>query len=439
MSDTTAAAPTEIGPAGPIRARRHIPALDGVRGVAILLVLMHHLMLTKPLGAAPWFDSLTHTGWVGVDLFFVLSGFLITGILYDTRTDAGCFRNFIARRVLRIFPLYYGVLVGVLVIAPAVLRRLPMDASLQASLLDSTWQPPVNHLGLWLYLQNFIGSSYRAFGHFWSLAVEEHFYLLWPLVIFRFRRVAAIRVCLGLVVAALVARVVWHLWPEMPGNPYTFTFCRMDSLAIGGLAALLMRGPTAPEVIKRWALRVFALCGVLLAVAMVRNSGLQHRGLVMNLAGYPVIAAFFASLVLLIAGAPETTRVSRLFSLAPLRGLGRISYGIYVYHRFVRLPVAMVLPPQMLLRLTGSPALAAFLFFLASATVSVLVAWLSWRLFEVHFLKLKRFFPYAVPPAAPSPGAARRRAGPSDGSNPTPHPATRPAYRTQALSSVDRP
>ncbi len=156
---------------------QHIPALDGIRGIAILVVMMHHFTVyggmasTNALDRA--FRTLTLPGWVGVDLFFVLSGFLITGILYDAKEKRHYFRTFYMRRVLHIFPLYYVVLVIVFLIAP---RLFTADAALQSFTGEQWWY--------WTYLSNVSTAlsgwhEYLAFGHFWSLAVEEQFYLLW--------------------------------------------------------------------------------------------------------------------------------------------------------------------------------------------------------------------------------------------------------------------
>ncbi|HZJ61945.1 MAG TPA: acyltransferase [Kofleriaceae bacterium] len=156
-----------------------VPALDGVRGLAILLVLAHNLSPFEStrrlidLSAGLTFDF----GWVGVQLFFVLSGYLISGILLDTRGAPGYYRAFFGRRVLRIFPLYYGVLFLCLVLLPVL--GLAPDALL-ADRRHSVW--------LWTYLINWaepLGAAIAVFPHFWSLAVEEQFYLVWPFVVSR--------------------------------------------------------------------------------------------------------------------------------------------------------------------------------------------------------------------------------------------------------------
>ena len=185
----------------------HIPALDGIRGLAILLVLLGHFTsyggFRPEIGVDRAYHLVAMLGGVGVDLFFVLSGFLITGILVDARGGAFFFRNFYMRRVLRIFPLYYGSLLVFFVVLPLL---DPGDPRLQQVLGEQAWY--------WSYLTNirmaFDGwPAYHHIGHFWSLAVEEQFYMVWPLVIFLFRRRSLLFICAACVAASLAFRVAF--------------------------------------------------------------------------------------------------------------------------------------------------------------------------------------------------------------------------------------
>ena len=164
----------------------------------------------------------------------MLSGFLITGILHDTKESAHRTRNFYARRSLRIFPLYYGLLIVVFAALPFVLPGT--DPRLEQVESMRPW--------LFLYGTNIFVSIYDKWcilGHFWSLAVEEHFYLVWPLVVFGLLRKAAMRVCGLVVVAALACRLAF-IARGFVLAPYCLTLCRMDSLVIGGFLALAARG-----------------------------------------------------------------------------------------------------------------------------------------------------------------------------------------------------
>ena len=179
-----------------------IPALDGLRGIAIILVMLHHFTYYRPTsGIDALIGSVLFFGWTGVDLFFVLSGFLITGILLDTRGSERYFTSFYARRTLRIFPLYYLVLF----LAFVVLPKFPAVHPVLAGQADVPPQWPY-----WLYLTNFSIAD-RGWVHgwvdvAWSLAIEEQFYLVWPLVIWLCPPRLVAWLCTAIFVAEVFAR-----------------------------------------------------------------------------------------------------------------------------------------------------------------------------------------------------------------------------------------
>ena len=226
------------------------PRADGLRGLAVVLVLVHHLM--------PWQAIGLHEipiGWVGVDLFFVLSGFLITGILVDAKQSRHYFRNFYVRRMLRIFPLYYGVLIILFFVLPIGLRPAMRHLHFSSGAdnpIGRYFTVQRHQIWLWIYLQNIFNRwlhvDWAFCNHFWSLAVEEHSYLVWPVLIWLCDRRGAIRACISLVLLALALRFL-ILSQRSYFDPYTFTPCRIDSLAIGGLTALLIRSPSG---VRRW-------------------------------------------------------------------------------------------------------------------------------------------------------------------------------------------
>src|SRR5262245_57382334 len=186
----------------------HIPALDGLRGVAILLVMLHHFTVIQPAGAfEKWFERFAHLGMHGVDLFFVLSGFLITGILFDSKGEPHFLRNFYMRRSLRIFPLYYAVVVFSFLLVPIILAHVAGLAGklsrFQGASEDWVWYV--------FYLSNFSIARVSAFRHgildvTWSLAIEEQFYLVWALCVLFFNWRTLRGICLGAILGALAIR-----------------------------------------------------------------------------------------------------------------------------------------------------------------------------------------------------------------------------------------
>jgi peptidoglycan/LPS O-acetylase OafA/YrhL len=239
---------------------KHIKALDGLRGIAILLVLVHHLLQYRqdPSLLGRIINGVAGVGWSGVSLFFVLSGFLITGILFDSKGGENYFRNFYARRTLRIFPLYYLFVLLCTVVFPL------WSVTAAAKPADSSWM-------WWCYLGNY----HYAFHHstsegwlnaFWSLAVEEHFYLIWPAFVFLLNRVTLMRVAACCMVLGECCRAYFILHHNVYA-PYVWTPCRMDDLALGALVALAVRGADGLAPIRRVAW-VFAPLAGAVAIAI---------------------------------------------------------------------------------------------------------------------------------------------------------------------------
>jgi peptidoglycan/LPS O-acetylase OafA/YrhL len=362
---------------GKTRDSAHIAALDGLRGLAIILVLLFHFTpesegRTAVERAMQWISAL---GWCGVDLFFVLSGFLITGILFDAKGSADYFRNFYMRRVLRIFPLYYGVLLAAFVMVPLI---RPMRTEGDAHLVH-------NQSWLWLYAANIpqavangwpLKTGWVNLNHFWSLAVEEHFYLIWPAVVYWFSRKAVMRICGGSMVVALALRCwTYFYWNDTAA--YVLTPCRMDELALGALLALAARGPGGMGALVKQARWGAWMLGALLAG--IWSLGMEDLNYTVALT---VLAAFFGSILLLAVGGGI---VARIFETRVLRFFGKYSYGIYVFHWLLSPLFLRVIPAQ---------RVGAAVYMMAAISISVLVAVTSWHLYEKHFLKLKRFFEY---------------------------------------------
>jgi peptidoglycan/LPS O-acetylase OafA/YrhL len=377
----------------------YIPALDGLRALAILLVIPHNLdMLSAPYTAVELLPvTLMHAGWIGVQLFFVLSGFLITGNLLDTRGAANYYSAFIGRRALRILPLYYGVLLVTFVLVP-LLGTLPQQ--LQETGSNQVW--------LWTFLLNWsapYGRTVAGFGHFWSLAVEEQFYLLWPFVVARCGPRQVLRAGGLLAVASLGSRWLLAYAHFPPDALYMFTVSRMDALALGAAAAALLRIPSARVVLERHVARVATAAAVILLADFFLTDGYAAYDPRSQSLGYTVLALGFATCMLVAAvpvgGIPGV--VVHALQWRPLRTIGRYSYAMYVFH----MPLHVFFGVAVLHRLVGPhPTHAeAFAYITVSVAVSFMAAALSYHLFERHFLRLKeKLLPVRRLSSAVSPG-----------------------------------
>ena len=363
----------------------HIPALDGLRGVAIIMVLLHHLTIYRPTsGLDQWIASVPLLGWCGVDLFFVLSGFLITGILIDSRGGHRYFANFYARRTLRIFPLYYLVVF-------LALQVLPLWPRLHEVLVGPYPIPP--RLPYWLYLTNFSIAD-RGFVHglldvAWSLAIEEQFYLVWPLVVWLCPPRWLWAICAALMAFEPVAR---HLALESGADTtavYVVTWFRLDGLATGALLAWLVRRDWLARLVP-WAPTV-ALAGLAGIVMVVIDAGdAWWWQPAMQRVGYSLLA-LTAGGALVMTIAPGDGRWQRMMSAGWLRAFGKYSYCLYLIH----LPVMRALrewifDPGDYTML--APWVGQALFYVVATAPAFGIAWLSWRVFEAPILSLKNRF-----------------------------------------------
>lgn len=369
-----------------------MPALDGLRAFAVLTVLWHNTVWTGRWEANDIFSLplkvMINAGWVGVQLFFVLSGFLITGILLDEKGAPHQTRNFYARRALRIFPLYYCALFLLFIVFPGLGW---FESSLGASSDKQIWY--------WSFLANWsipiIGGPGKV-SHFWSLAVEEQFYLVWPFVVISFSNRNLVRFCVALIVSALVIRgaMISYDFEFAHWRAYEFTFARWDALACGALLAIAVRRVDLHEVLWRFAKPVFIVALIYVFVATASLHGYEAvEKKALGVLNQTMSAILFAGLIYFaIAPAQVLSIGQRLLWSTPLRNIGKYSYAIYVFHY----PVALIVQgwwEKNLLQYkwafsTPSMIVRVLLVFV----ISYALAFCSWYVLEQPCLRLKRFF-----------------------------------------------
>lgn len=381
----------------------HAPALDGLRGVAIACVMLYHQTLIgeSPSALDRAFAFLPLGGWAGVDLFFVLSGFLITGILLDSRGEDGYYRNFYARRALRILPLYYAVAAFSFLVLPHLAH--PRAERFAAAAGDQAWY--------WLLLSNVPIALAGAFRHgvmdvSWSLAIEEQFYLAWPLVVAFLPRRRLARLCAALVAFSLLWRTGALLLGADPVAVLVLTPGRLDGLAVGALVAVAARGPGGLARLRAWS-GPAALGAAAVLAAIAAGESLDPLRPAMQAAGYGAFVVLAGALLVRTLTASRASALARTLERAPLVVLGRYSYALYLFHLPVRGAIRDVLLARGWPLTVGGSYLPAQLAFYAVATGATLaLAWASWHLLEKRFLALRRFVGGASLAARGAAGAA---------------------------------
>ncbi|UCZ84165.1 acyltransferase [Pseudomonas sp. L5B5] len=354
---------------------KHIPALDGVRGVAILLVMFFHLKI-------PGFSL----GWSGVPLFFVLSGFLITRILIEGR-DARLseyLRVFYLKRTLRIFPLFYAYILVNFIFLLALNR------------------PTEGYAWYLVYLQNYhIGRQLFEAGnipgmvaHTWSLAVEEQFYLIWPFIIYFLGRRSLVWVCALLIVVAPISR---YLIVAMSDNVYmanvTLLSC-LDMMAYGALIAFFSIGHFGARIV--YSLFVVGCALLMYSISKLGLDAFWNPQDWVRYAPYMFTAlAFVFGLPVWLLANDKGKLLARFMEFRVFAFTGKISYGLYVWHfvLFIVMEKAALKYPSIL----SYPVTV-----LCSLMLAYIVSIASYYLFEVHFLRLKdKFSQSATVPSLP--------------------------------------
>jgi peptidoglycan/LPS O-acetylase OafA/YrhL len=367
--------------------RKHLPVLDGIRGLAIIAVLLRHVAYVfKPHGSiSRWILPIPQFGSWGVDLFFVLSGFLITGILIETKGATNRATSFYGRRVLRIFPLYYLIL-AIMFVGAYFSQWISEAGNLHGAM---------DHLAYLFYLQNFYplwhngAFGLAALGPFWSVAVEEQFYLIWPALVWKMSPRSILKISgIGLA-TTLVLRLI--LVPKFGAGIWVFaaTPTRADGLFVGAaLAAILaIKGKFEKSLIIG-----LAAVGALLVVAVPifkPARELWETGALMAVIGITGIALCSGALIAYCLTYSES-RLARVFQAKWLRNFGKYSYGIYLIHATIYHAGETFLTARGIDWPYRAPL--GFVYAITVMGVSYGLAWLSFHYFESRFLALKHYY-----------------------------------------------
>jgi peptidoglycan/LPS O-acetylase OafA/YrhL len=372
------------GAPAPVPSKVHLPALDGVRAIAILMVIVYHSVNGLPgmTFAQNVVMRLASQGWLGVDLFFILSGFLITGILMDARESAHALRNFYARRVLRIVPVYVLFVMFSLWLAGPIGTSSPDEVAQLHQTQAWYWTYSLNIL---IALRNWSAITFPS-GHLWSLAVEEQFYLLWPMAVLLLSPLALRRTALACIVGAELCRLSFVLAGVDGHVNFVLLPTRMDTLAAGAFLACAYRDAALwSRVLRaRQALSLVALVLVLTTIL--------YRHTIDNQESFEQLVFFPAVVALGVAIVSSAAAGSAWLSNRAFRFIAKISYGMYVWHLVVmRLILTKVSVPD-----TEAPgAWWTFYAIMMGGTIcgTIVVALVSWHVIERPFLSLKRFVP----------------------------------------------
>lgn len=367
-----------------------IPALDGLRGVAILLVLLRHSVAGAESSSKLWtliLHALRLT-WSGVDLFFVLSGFLIGGILLDARHSPRYFRTFYIRRAFRILPLYY-VFIGLYFARHLSSHLLP-------GVLGDTSPLPIPFLSFVTFTHNFWMASFGWFGAWgiaptWSLAVEEQFYLSVPFLI---RKVSTrcLYIVLGCIIVGAPALRSILPYLMLHGNfaNYVLTPCRADALSMGVLAAVLYRNGRFQSYIRRnaWILGS-TIATTFLGIVYLATWASQQYSPPMGTWGLSCLGLFYTCVLLSIV-CKVNPIIEQALLFKPLMRLGTLAYCTYLVHPLVMQAARALLRTHSKLPSTAIWPIGGLL----GIVGAIVIASVSWNLFEKRLLRYGHQFQY---------------------------------------------
>jgi len=366
-----------------------IRELDGLRGVAIAMVVFYHyfqgVMVVPPGSALAYLQAATRLSWTGVDLFFVLSGFLIGGILLDSRDSTNYYSVFYKRRFFRIIPIYLVTLV--LGAALVSLRLGPTSgASRWLTMEGAPWFAYLTFTqNFWMAHAGSIGSNGLAMT--WSLAVEEQFYLMVPLYIRALsRRWLARFLVIGICSAPLLRTLLLRFASDTSIGTYTMTLCRADALLLGVLAAVLLRDDRWRERIRNASVTFYISIPVLLlGLGVLTLRAWNPAASLLKTVGYTWVALFYVTILLFVLTRPES-RLNRILRMKWLCWLGTLAYGIYLFHTGVQ----YLLFGLIWGRGATINNIPTFMVTVAAVPLTLLLAMLSWKYIEQPLIRVGR-------------------------------------------------
>jgi peptidoglycan/LPS O-acetylase OafA/YrhL len=371
---------------------KYIKELDGLRGVAVMLVAAFHIVKraiyfteNEVLHVIP---TLTGVGWIGVDIFFVLSGFLITSILLSTKNDESYFKNFYSRRALRIFPLYYFAVGVILLFAPRINAEFTNNIN---------YALPI----MLLYQQNwllFFGVTWipQYLGITWSLAIEEQFYLIWPFIVRKLTKEKLLKFSLIYIFLSWSTRIViTFFFKDLAADIHFYysSFSRFEELLWGGLLAISISYDGVLEKLRKFAVPMFIVPFTLFAILCLFSwpdtPQPDRSNLFIAMSGYTLVSWFTVGLLSIFITQPSQNLLRQFFQNNILVFLGKYSYSIYLFH----IVVTVILLDEFWLRNFRGWEFF-FIHIILSFTITIIIAVLTWHLLEKHMLKLKKYFEY---------------------------------------------
>ena len=367
---------------------RHIPILDGIRAYAVLSVCIFHFFWVNESSLyeanrflGTFLFKISGLGLRGVELFFILSGFLITGILIDTKRSPKYFTTFYARRFLRIFPLYYFVLSISFLVLPYFIQ---VDAG-GREIIDK-------QVLLWTYTSNlseFFGKgvwdgslNFPVFSHFWSLCVEEHFYILWPLLIYLASDKWLPWIMVGFVIISAISVLFTYFFRDLIPILQWTTIRYAGVLSLGGLIAWYWRRQTEFKRIAQNATKFVWYAGLLFFLF----NFIPRKYQIQDVLSFFSSVTFFTLILIISLNGNRIT--DKLFNHKSLYFIGKISYGIYVYHGMLR-PFFKNYIYDGLHTFIKDGILTSVTYTIFCTLISIFIAWLSWNFLESQILKLK--------------------------------------------------